>query len=257
MASCSEKLGSSSHSPRKAFSYAWKRKDINPWLPLSLQVLSRCFLSPQITLTIHTERISPRCVFSTEIVKPVRFRTKFCSKTASADFQLTAQEYIWASILCFAAFARWVWFRGRVKLLSLTSFHYLHKCVGYIIMLVYFQFTAYLPESWYNFELWLGMFWWDRFNSNIKEISANLVRAWVSGCIPTLTASSTSPPRRLVEVPAEIWKFCRGIQLGGKWSTFFAHSSASWGNVIQTWDLCNQQLGNNVTNRQYHASVFQ
>ena len=114
-----------------------------------------------------------------------------------------------------------------------------------------------MPESWCTFELWLSMFWWDQFNSNIKEISANLVRAWVSGCIPTLTASSTSPPQRPVEVPAEIWKFCCGIQLGGKWSTFFAHSSASWGNVIQTWDLCNQQLGNNVTNRQHHASVFQ
>ena len=67
-----------------------------------------------------------------------------------------------------------------------------------------------MPESWCTFELWLSMFWWDQFNSNIKEISANLVRAWVSGCIPTLTASSTSPPQRPVEVPAEIWKFCCG-----------------------------------------------
>ena len=53
----------------------------------------------------HKENFSKVCLLH-EIVKPVRFRSKFCSKTASADFQLTAQEYIGASILCFAAFAR-------------------------------------------------------------------------------------------------------------------------------------------------------
>ena len=51
------------------------------------------FVKLLFVATYHSD-YSHKENFSTVIVKPVRFRSKFCSKTASADFQLTAQEYI-------------------------------------------------------------------------------------------------------------------------------------------------------------------